>query len=326
MASATAVLRLGLALVAGYVLAWRAEPMLRNRGRLAAWGAWFTAIGLLLLPLAIPASAIGWRAVAAIACTEWMFKLLDYRRCALAERGDGNPPGRHRYATFLVPFFPPVQVSWELHVRRGPAWISKRRALRHLAVGTVLIAGGFLLLLGPRPAALGESFAVDHAIVFMAFLPTIEGISLGLLGLEYLAGFGTAPLLRGILRSQTPAEFWLRYNTRVHRWLRENVFVPAGGVRRPVWGIVLTFLASGVLHEGMFAIATSVLDGRQFAFFALQAPAVLVSPVLERFARTRGLGGTVVAHTLTILWFYATSILFFRGVQRVFPFLYATPI
>lgn len=326
MASGMAVLRLGLVLAAGYVLAWLAEPMLRSRGRLAPWGSWLAAIGLLFLPLAIPASAIGWRAVAAIACTEWMFKLLDYRRCALAERGDANPPGRRRYATFLAPFFPPFQVSWELHIRRGPAWISKRRALRHLAVGTMLIAGGFLLLFWPRPALLGESFPVDHAIVFAAFIPAVEGISLAFLGLEHLAGFGTSPLLRGILRSQTPAEFWLRYNTRVHRWLRANIFVPAGGVRRPVRGIVLTFLASAVLHEGMFAIATSVLDGRQFAFFALQAPAVLLSPGLERLARAGGSGGKFVAHIVTILWFYLTSILFFHGVQRVFPFLYGRPL
>lgn len=327
MPSGMALLRLGLALGQGYGAARLSGPLLRTRGRLAAWSSWLAATALLFLPLLIPASAVVWRAVGAVACTEWMFKMLDYRRNVLADSGDASPADRSRYSRFLVPIFPPFLVSWDLYGRRPPAGLSRMKSLQQLAVGTMMAVAGFLVLaLRSRFSLPAEHFVVDHAIVFAAFIPTIEGISLALLGLEHLAGFGTSPLVRGILRSRTPAEFWLRYNTRVHRWLRENLFLPAGGVRRPGRGIVLTFLYSAALHEGMFAIATSVLDGRQFAFFALQAPAVLLSPALERFARRGGLARKFIAHGVTILWFYVTSMLFFHGVQRVFPFLYVHPL
>jgi hypothetical protein len=56
----------------------------------------------------------------------------------------------------------------------------------------------------------------------------------------------------------------------------------------------------------------------------LQIPAVLVSPGLKRFADRYGTTGRWLARSLTIVWFYFTSMLFFRGVARVFPFSYAS--
>lgn len=72
----------------------------------------------------------------------------------------------------------------------------------------------------------------------------------------------------------------------------------------------------------MFDIATSEFNGYQLAFFTLQAPAVLASGRLERFAKREGMMGKFVAHTSTILFMAFTSILFFDGVQKVFPFIY----
>jgi hypothetical protein len=56
----------------------------------------------------------------------------------------------------------------------------------------------------------------------------------------------------------------------------------------------------------------------------LQAPAVLVSPWLKRFADRYGYAGHALARALTIAWFYFTSIFFFRGVERIFPIVYAS--
>jgi hypothetical protein len=118
-------------------------------------------------------------------------------------------------------------------------------------------------------------------------------------------------------------EFWCRYNTRVHSWLYENIFLPSGGRRAPTRGILLTYFASAVLHELAFAMATSRLDGYQFTFFMLQAPAVLASRPLRRFAASHGIGGAILAHAFTVVWMGVTSIFFFHGVNRVFPFVYA---
>jgi len=326
MISRAAVLRCGLTVALAYAVARISAPLLRRPGAAPCWASWLLASALFFAPLLIPASAIVWRALAAIACLEFAFKMLDYRRQFLARRVGDSPADRRRYVEFLTPFFPPFLVTWGLRDRRKPTALSGDR-VAWLGLGGALVAGGFLVLgLRSRFSLPFESFAVDHAIVFVAFLLAIEGLSLALTQMERLAGFDIPPLVRGMLRSRTPAEFWMRYNTRVHRWLRDNVFVPAGGSWRPAWGALFTFFVSALLHEVAFAVATSVLDGRQFAFFFLQAPAALLSPALERVAKKGGLAGRVFAHAVTILWFYLTSILFFHGVQRVFPFLYARPI
>jgi hypothetical protein len=102
------------------------------------------------------------------------------------------------------------------------------------------------------------------------------------------------------------------------------VFLPSGGMKSPVWGIVLAFFVSAVFHELMFGIATSRFDGYQFAFFMIQAPGVLMSQQIERLRFKYGPVISLVNRLLTILWFGVTSILFFHGVDRVFHRVYAS--
>jgi hypothetical protein len=84
------------------------------------------------------------------------------------------------------------------------------------------------------------------------------------------------------------------------------------------------FLVSGLFHELAFAMATSRLTGYQFAFFTIQGPAALASGRLERLARRGGILAKVAAHGATILFVAVTSVLFFDGVGRIFPFIYAS--
>ncbi len=140
-----------------------------------------------------------------------------------------------------------------------------------------------------------------------------------LYGLERLAGFDTRPIVRNAFLARTVAEFWCRFNGRMHAWYRRNVFRPSGGWHAPARATALVFLVSGLHHELMFGIATSGFTGYQLAFFLVQAPAVLASGRLERLARRGGLAGKVAAHGITILFLSVTSVLFFHGVSRVFP-------
>ena len=87
--------------------------------------------------------------------------------------------------------------------------------------------------------------------------------------------------------------------------------------------MLLVFLVSGLFHEVAFAVATSRLTGYQLAFFAIQGPAALASGRLERLAR-RGVAGKIAAHGATILFVAATSVLFFDGVGKIFPFVYVS--
>jgi len=167
-----------------------------------------------------------------------------------------------------------------------------------------------------------SSFLFDHTLKFVLFTVAIESLSRMLHGVEKAAGFETPPLIDSAFRSRTVGEFWYRYNTRVHSWFDRNVFLPAGGRRSPVRAIFLTFFVSAILHEVGFAIATSRLDGYQFAFFLLQAPAVVIGRAIQQEFKANTTGRVALQIT-TILWMWATSMLFFHGVDRVFPFFYA---
>jgi D-alanyl-lipoteichoic acid acyltransferase DltB (MBOAT superfamily) len=160
--------------------------------------------------------------------------------------------------------------------------------------------------------------------MLLTFVVAIESLSRALCGLERLAGFDTSPIIRNAYLSRTVSEFWRRYNYRMHDWHYRNVFQPTGGRRAPVRSILIVFLVSGVLHELAFAVATSRLTGYQFAFFTIQGPAALASGRLERLARRGGLAGKIIAHGATILFVAVTSVLFFDGVSKIFPFVYAS--
>ena len=67
----------------------------------------------------------------------------------------------------------------------------------------------------------------------------------------------------------------------------------------------------------------ATITGYQAAFFLLQIPAVLISRRLEMFAADYGWFGDLTARLLTAAWFVVTSVLFFDGVARIFPFIYA---
>ena len=45
---------------------------------------------------------------------------------------------------------------------------------------------------------------------------------------------------------------------------------------------------------------------------------------LERLARRGGIAGKITAHGATILFVAVTSVLFFDGVSKIFPFIYAS--
>lgn len=282
------------------------------------WIAWTFMPAILLCPLFIPADRIGLRALAAFLVNEAAMKVVDY--CSRRQI-----PNLREFLWFLIPF-PSLAVVFPDHKRRLLRSDSPWPHIARLIVGSLVVASGIAILhWATTVSVLQSNFALDHAFKVLLFIPTIEAISRVMFALERLAGFDTKPVIRNAFLSRTTAEFWQRYNYRVHDWMLRNVFKPVGGARAPVRGVVMVFLFSGLFHELMFGIATSHFDGCQLPFFLLQIPAVLASGWLERFARRNGALGKILAHSATILFLAVTSILFFKGVSRVFPFLYAKP-
>ncbi len=287
-----------------------------SRGRLLRLAAWCLAAGALACPLLIPSDLVVFRAISAFVSTDIAFKMVDFLRHH-GRAWDGIVV--REYCRFLIPF-PVLAVVDPDHRRRlarpDPPWPHVLRILG----GTAVVAAGVVLMRTlSGTEAVRSSPALDHLARLLIFVPTIEAISRVLYGLERLAGFDTRPIVRNAFLSRTVAEFWCRYNGRMHDWYDRNVFRPSGGRHAPARSVVLVFLASGLHHELMFGIALSGFTGYQLAFFLLQAPAVLASGRLERLARRGGLAGKVAAHVATILFLAATSVLFFDGVSKVFP-------
>jgi hypothetical protein len=305
-----------LALAAGYGCAL-AVPIVGwlSRDRLITPAGWCSATGCLACPLLVPANLVGLRVVAVFVSVELVFKMVDFLR----HRGrTWNDRVALEYCRFLIPF-PILAVVYPDHKR--PLTRPDRpwpHILRILFGSACVVVGIVLVRAISMTAVVRSSPLLDHAIRVLIFVPVIEAISRVLYGFERLAGYDTRPVICNAYLSRTVSEFWQRYNYRIHDWLYRNVFRATGGRRTPVRSVLLVFAFSGVFHEAAFGLATSRLTGYQFAFFAIQGPAVLASRHLERLAR-RGIAGRITAHWITILFLAVTSVLFFHGVSEVFP-------
>jgi MBOAT membrane-bound O-acyltransferase family protein len=281
------------------------------------------AAAVLVCPLLIPADQIIGRAFASLVGIDLFFRIMDLSRQSW--RGAIGFVSWQDYAIFLIPF-PTLLVVYgaKERIRSTSSSAVMTALVRTVAAGTLFLGALALTLATAHSAFLRGSFWLDHAVKVAIFAVAIESLSQALFGLERLAGFKTRPIIDWAILSRTPAEFWLRYNNRVHDWLVRNVFLPSGGLRSPFRGMIAVFVVSALLHELMFGIATSRFDGYQATFFLLQIPAVMLSRRLERVIAAWGIAGQIVARGLTIAWLGATSVFFFHGVNRVFPFVYAS--
>jgi hypothetical protein len=310
---------LSLAIVVAYGCAAIA-PLLRCSVRGGIFVSWCFVPIVLVCPLLIPSANIGLRAASAFASGDIAFKMVDYfrqwgqveQRIALRD-----------YYGFLIPF-PILSVVYPDHKRRLRRKDVRWPNVLRIVGGIAGIATAILALTVLHKIALVRSiFALNQAAMLLTFVVAIESLSRVLYGLERLAGYDTTPIVRNAYLSRNVSEFWRRYNYRVHDWLYRNVFQPAGGRRAPIRCMLLVFVMSGLFHEAMFAIATSRLTGYQLAFFSIQGPAAIASGRIDRLARGNGLLAKVLAHAVTIVFLAVTSVLFFDGVSKVFPFIYA---
>jgi hypothetical protein len=311
-----------LAILVAYVCA-AVAPLLRYRlrGRVGAFAGWCFVPLVLVCPLLIPRADVGLRAASAFLSGDITSKMVDYlRQWGHLERGIVLG----EYYRFLIPL-PALSAVYPDHKRRLMRPESPWPQVLRLVGG---IVGAIVAVLAVRAlssiALMRSNFALNHAAMLLTFVLAIESLSRAICGLERLAGFDTTPIIRNAYLSRTVSEFWRRYNDRIHAWLYRNVFQPTGGRRAPVRSVMLVCLVSGVLHEVMFALATSRVTGYQFAFFAIQGPAALASGRLERLARRGGIAGKFAAHGATIAFMAITSVLFFDGVSKIFPFIYAS--
>ena len=138
-------------------------------------------------------------------------------------------------------------------------------------------------------------------------------VKLSLRGLDY------DDVFHNPFGSLTPAEFWgRRWNSYVGQLLHRYVFLPAGGRRRPVRGLLAAFAASAVLHEVIFDIGTRKFNGGMLVYFMIQGGLVAATSQ-SRFFRRLTREVPVLAWFLTTVLMLATGILFVYGMDGVDP-------
>ena len=304
-------------LAAAFGLSVAVWPIFRLRG-LWSWLPISICTSVLLTPLVIAPHHVKLRALACFIAVELFFKTTDYA----AQLGKSSIEDRRfrSYVRFLVPF-PVLLVRFGESQRRSNFNLSNWHRTVSALIG---FAASFAVLEAlSHVAMVRSSFILDHTLKFLLFTVAIESLGRLLWGVEHAAGYHTRPLIDRAFRARTVGEFWYRYNTRVHAWFDHNIFRRLRGRRGPVAAVWLTFFVSAVLHELGFAIATSRVDGYQLTFFMLQAPAVILFRLCQRVANGSR-AGRIALHGAAILWMWATSMFFFHGVNRVFPFFYVS--
>ena len=308
-------------LLAAYAIAFVLLTMMRTRTILFKVLRFVASLSIMFTPILIPSNHVMARALAAFIAVDLFFKTIDYAR--QHELGKTKIKDFAEYAKFLIPF-PILLVRFDQRLVFDGFCLRKcLPALPPISIFVLLIC---LVFQASKWELIRSSFFWDHTLKFVIFVIAIESLAKAILSVEHAIGFATKPLIVVAYQSQSVGEFWYRYNTRVHSWLEFHVFNRFGGRKRPVKAVFVTFLLSGAIHEIGFSVATSRIDGYQFIFFAIQAPAIIASRGLQRIVRRLRIRNAIM-HGTTIFWMWASSILFFHGVNRVFPFFYAsTPL
>jgi hypothetical protein len=307
-----AALDVALALSTDVVAAWAFYPALwlGRRGRLAALVAALLCIAA--SPLWVPATLPFGRTLAATFSVAVAVKLYDLYVGA----GRGSRPSPRAFVTFV---FNLASIVWrKLGDEPRP---STRENLARLARTSLAAASALALVIAVFRADWARSpFLVEHSIKASAFFLALVPTSVALATAWRLGGGEAREPMDNPFAARTPAEFWRRYNRPAQQFLAEDVFRPAGGLRRPVRAALVTFLVSALIHEYLFSIAIGRIQGYQTAFFLVQGIAVVATWRL----RPRG-GWTVVGILGTTAFNLAASVLFFLSANNVLPF-YSRPI
>ena len=255
------------------------------------------------LPFYISPSAPLWRSVAMAVTCFLLVKALQFAA------GHVRPRGWIDFGLFIFTF---ASVRWETPRRPDP-----RRAARRLLTGLGLLGLAWLvrdlvLRLDVRnPVQLFTTQLGVYLVV--AGYCNLAVVKLSLRGLDH------DDVFHNPFGSLNPAEFWgRRWNSYVGHLLHRYVFLPAGGRRRPVRGLLAAFGASAVLHEVIFDIGTQKFNGGMLVFFMLQGGLVAVTS-RSRFYRRLARKLPVLAWLLTTVLMLGTGILFVYGMDGVDP-------
>jgi MBOAT membrane-bound O-acyltransferase family protein len=257
---------LALVLAIELVAALTFLPALRlpPRPRLAALVA--AALVIAGAPWLIPLEQWIARTLAVIVGSALVVKLYDLHRGLIA----GHAPPMRDVLVYMAN--PSCVCLRRLHEEPRPPPRAVVGALVLSAAALAAGAGVFSLaqkeVTGPVPR---------HVFTIVPLFAVCLGVSGILTALWRLGGGQTRDMFGNCLTASTPAELWRRWNRPTYQFFHENVFLPAGGRRRPVRAALIVFVVSAVCHEYVATVINGRVEGYQLAFFGIQGLAVLAT-------------------------------------------------
>ncbi len=207
----------------------------------------------------------------------------------------------------------PFVLCYRRHLLDKPRTAKHNRALFIRGVSEVLV-GSTLLAWAFSVDWTNSSFWLEHVTKLIgAYLAIFDGGFVLVNGLLGLMGGAYMEFSRHPVLARTPADFWRRYNRDAGRFLHEDLYARIGRLPRQT-RIGLVFLLNGALHEYLVLIMTRHIVGVVFAFFSLQAVAVILTWRLRPSGRV-----AVACVILTIAFNVTSTALFFAAINEIFP-------
>ena len=304
-------LTLAIAVVIASGLAFYPALWLPRRARSVAMVAVLAAIAL--APMLLPTGARVPRLAAMLVAVTVGVKLYDESANAAA----GFRPGPWLFVVSLLNPFALVlrRVLAEPPRPRGE---DMARAITFFVIGASaagLLIGAFHVDWRRHPFVIEHCFKATSLFLMIQFLPN------ALASMARLMGIPSTDFAGPFFLARTPAEFWRDYNRPAGQFLNEYVFKPAGGCRRPVLGMVATFVVSGIIHEYVFDVPAGRVLGSQMLFFGIQGLAVIATWRV----RPRGWIAAVPMVLLTFAFNLATVRIFLAALNAVGPFYAQRP-
>jgi alginate O-acetyltransferase complex protein AlgI len=180
---------------------------------------------------------------------------------------------------------------------------------------------GFVLLFGlarfaPHPLVTG----------WIGMIGMIFILHFGVFALLAIAwracGLDVRPIMDAPLKSTTLGEFWgQRWNGAFNQLAFENIFRPVARSTGPVLGIIVAFLASGLIHELVISLPARAGYGLPTAYFLLQGCGLLFQHRVTSVRRgTAGRFLTILVVAGPAFWLFHPP--FVRNV--ILPFMKAS--
>jgi len=312
-------LAFGCAVIGAHLIALAAWPLLNLPGRARYASLSGAALLIFLTPFTIPTAAPFPRFLAGCAAFFVAGRMIDFVRVRSREGDEALG-----LASYIGLLFHPSAITVGASRRRLPSNRPAGPELKRLAIGSVLLSIGICLMVVLFLHGLFKtSFLLDHTVKLLGLLLCVESFSLAWYGLMRLCRLDVPPLSDVCFLSSSPTEVWQRYNSIVGAWLRENVYIPAGGKSNRVRAVLLTFAVSGVAHEYAFGIGLGRLTGYQMTFFMMQGLAVAYLGSRHETSVPMLTSRRFLAWTATMLFMLLTSILFLASFGQVLPSFYA---